>query len=123
MISALTDLNNNIDDLDWVDIRERTSGPIVLTRFDAAPEPRNLRRVKDEVQHRWGTISLIDILKETVLRTGCLKHATAEVNGSPMPVEVLIERLMLAIYAYGTNTGISCATTGTGHRHTADEIR
>ena len=62
-------------------------------------------------------------LKETVLRTGCLEQATADVGGSPMPVEVMVERLMLAIYAYGTNTGISSATAGTGHRHTADEIR
>ena len=86
MVSVLIDLNDNIDDLDWVDIRERASGPIVLTRFDAAPEPANLRRIKDEVQRRWGTISLIDILKETVLRTGCLEQATADVGGIPMPV-------------------------------------
>jgi hypothetical protein len=123
MVSALTDLSVNIDDLDWLTIRERAAGPIVLTRFDAAPEPTNLRRIKDQVQQRWGTISLIDILKETVLRTGCLVQATADVGSSPMPVEVLVERLMLAIYAYGTNTGIQGASAGTGHRHTADEIR
>jgi TnpA family transposase len=123
MVSVLTDLNDNLDELDWLTIRKRSAGPIVLTRFDSGPEPTNLRRIKDQVQKRWGTISLIDILKETVLRTGCLVQATADVGGSPMPVEVLVERLMLAIYAYGTNTGIRGASAGTGHHHTADEIR
>jgi len=40
-----------------------------------------------------------------------------------LPVEVLAERLMLAIYAYGTNTGIRAVAAGGGHGHTEDEIR
>jgi TnpA family transposase len=123
MVSALTDLDVSVDDLDWLEIKPRASGPIVLTRFDAVSEPKNLRRIKDEVERRWGTITLIDVLKETVLRTGCLVTATAEVGGRPMPVEILVERLMLALYAYGTNTGIRGVSIGDGHRHTADEIR
>ena len=37
--------------------------------------------------------------------------------------EVLAERLMLAIYAYGTNTGIRAVAAGGGHGHTEDDIR
>ena len=40
-----------------------------------------------------------------------------------LPVEVLAERLMLAIYAYGTNTGIRAVAAGGGHGHVEDEIR
>jgi hypothetical protein len=29
------------------------------------------------VQRRWGTVPLVDILKEAVLRTGCLSAVTA----------------------------------------------
>jgi len=53
-----------------------------------------------------GHVALIDVLKETMLRTGCLNQVSAVVGGGALPVEVLAERLMLAIYAYGTNTGI-----------------
>ena len=70
-----------------------------------------------------GTVALIDILKETVLRTGCLTEVSAVAGSGTLPVEVLAERLMLAVYAYGTNTGIRAVAGGGGHGHSADEIR
>jgi len=75
------------------------------------------------VQRRWGTVALIDILKETVLRTGCLAEVSAVAGSGTLPAEVLAERLMLAIYAYGTNTGIRAVAGGGGHGHSEDEIR
>ena len=48
-----------------------------LTPIAAAPEPRNLRRIKGEVVRRWGTVPLIDMLNEAVLRTGCLTAVTS----------------------------------------------
>jgi hypothetical protein len=32
--------------------------------------PRNLRALKTEIRARWGTVPLVDMLKEAVLRTG-----------------------------------------------------
>jgi hypothetical protein len=72
MSSELSALNDALPKLEWLSIVERRSGAIKLTALDAQPEPRNLRRVKDEVLQRWGTVPLVDRLKETVLRTGCL---------------------------------------------------
>jgi hypothetical protein len=40
-----------------------------------------------------------------------------------MPAEVLTERLMLAIYAYGTNTGIRTIAGNAQHGHGEDDIR
>ncbi|MFC5662297.1 Tn3 family transposase [Kitasatospora misakiensis] len=45
---------------------------------------------------------LIDMLKEAILRTGCLKAITSVAGSRTLPEEVLAERLMLAIHAYGT---------------------
>ncbi|BAS11185.1 transposase for transposon Tn1546 [Arthrobacter sp. Hiyo4] len=123
MSAALDDLNEAVPTLDWLEITDRASGAIKLTKHEAAPEPRTLRRVKAEVQRRWGTVALIDILKEAVLRTGCLNEISAVAGGGTLPVEVLAERLMLAIYAYGTNTGIRAVAAGGGHGHTENEIR
>jgi Domain of unknown function (DUF4158)/Tn3 transposase DDE domain len=123
MSASLDDLNEAVPTLDWLEITDRASGAIKLTKHEAAPEPRNLRRVKAEVQRRWGTVALIDILKEAVLRTGCLNEISAVAGGGTLPVEVLAERLMLAIYAYGTNTGIRAVAAGGGHGHTENEIR
>jgi len=123
MAAALDELNTALPTLDWVEITDRASGAITLSKYEAAPEPRNLRRVKAEVQRRWGTVALIDILKETVLRTGCLADVSAVAGSGTLPAEVLAERLMLAIYAYGTNTGIRAVAAGGGHGHSEDEIR
>ncbi len=123
MTSALEELDTAIPDLEWLDITDRASGAITLSKYEAAPEPRNLRRIKAEVRQRWGTVALIDILKETVLRTGCLNDVSAVAGTGTLSVEVLAERLMLAIYAYGTNTGIRAVAAGAGHGHSEDEIR
>ena len=56
----------------------------------------------------WGTVTLIDILEETVLRTGCLAEVSAVADSGTSPVEVLAEPLMLPIYTYGTNARIRC---------------
>ena len=63
------------------------------------------------------------MLKEAVLRTGCLNAVSAVAGSGTLPIEVLAERLMLTIYAYGTNTGIRAVAAGGGHHHTEDEIR
>ena len=123
MTAALGELDAAIPTLDGLDITDRASGAITLTKYEAAPEPRNLRRIKDEVRRRWGTVALIDILKEAVLRTGCLNQISAVAGSGTLPVEVLAERLMLAIYAYGTNTGIRSVAAGGGHGHSEDELR
>jgi TnpA family transposase len=121
MRSELAALDEEVPGLGWVEIADRgKQGAIKLTDLDAAPEPRNLRRLKVEVRSRWGTVPLIDMLKEAVLRTGCLQHVTAAAGRGDMPPEVLAERLLLAVYAYGTNIGLR-AVAGAGHGE--DDLR
>ncbi|ARF52967.1 Tn3 family transposase [Streptomyces gilvosporeus] len=122
MTDELTLLNDKMPKLSWLDIAERKSGAIRLTPPEAQPEPCNLRRIKAEVARRWGIVPLIDMLKEAVLRTGCLDAVTSVSGGGSLTAEVLAERLLLVIYAYGTNTGIKAVASG-GHGHTEDELR
>ena len=110
--------------LAWLEIAERgKSSPIKLTDLDAAPEPRNLRRLKAEVRSRWGTVPLIDMLKEVVLRTGCLSAVTAAAGRGDLAPDVFAERLLLTIYAYSTNTGIRAIAGSAQHGHGEDDIR
>jgi TnpA family transposase len=122
MEEALAGLNDHLPELDWVDIRERKAGPIVLTDLDAVPEPRNLRRLKTAIRDRWGMVPLLDMLTETALRTGCLDAFTPAGRRSDLPPAVLFQRLLLAVYAYGTNTGIR-AVAAADHGHGEDELR
>lgn len=122
MESELGQLDAALPGLDWVDVAERKTGAIRFTAPEASAEPRNLRRIKGEVRRRWDGVPLIDMLKEAILRTGCMKEVTSVAGGGSLPTEVLAERLMLAIYGYGTNTGLRAVAGGT-HGHTEEEIR
>ncbi len=122
MTAALAGLDEALPDLDWVEIAERAAGAIRLTPLEAAPGPRNLRRVKNEVARRWAAVPLIDVLKETALRTGCLQAVTSVAGSGTLPPETLAERLMLAIYAYGTNTGIRSVISA-AHGHSEEDVR
>lgn len=123
MMTALDELDTALPGLDWLEVTDRAAGPIRLTRHEAAPEPVSLRRVKAEVARRWGTVALIDVLKEAVLRTGCLDQVAAVAGGGTLPAEVLAERLMLVIYGYGTNTGLRAVAAGHGHGHGEEQLR
>ena len=123
MAEALADLNDHLPELDWVDIRERPqAGPIILTDLDAVPEPRNLRRLKAAIRDRWGTVPLLDMLTETALRTGCLDAFTPAGARGEIAAATLFQRLLLTVYAYGTNTGIRAVAAGE-HGHGEDELR
>lgn len=123
MEAAMAALDADVPELDWVEFKERAAGAIRFTAPEAQEEPRSLRRIKAEVGRRWNGVPLIDMLKEAVLRTGCLRSVASVAGGrQDLPVEVLAERLMLAIYAYGTNAGIR-SVAGGAHGHTEEEIR
>lgn len=118
----LAALNEAVPKLSWLSIAERRSGAIKLTPLAKQTEPGNLRAVKREVLDRWGPVALVDMLKEAVLRTGCLDAITSVTAGASIRPDILAERLLLAIYAYGTNTGIRAVAAG-GHGHSEDDLR
>jgi TnpA family transposase len=78
---------------------------ISLSPLDAQPEPRNLLSLKREVGDRWSNTNLLDMLKETALRTGFLDLLTSVASRERLPREILHKRLLLCLYGLGTNTG------------------
>lgn len=122
MDTGLTALNDALPELPWLTITAgRKAGPITLTQLDAAPEPTNLRRLKHDVKSRWGTLPLLDMVTETALRTGALNGFTPT-GSRDTAIPDLLERLLLVIYAYGTNTGIRAVAAG-DHPHSEDSLR
>ncbi len=67
-------------------------------------------------------VALIDMLKESILRTGCLEIVSNLARGARLSPETLAQRLMLAIYGYGTNIGIRGVAAG-DHGHSEDDLR
>lgn len=118
----LAALDEALPRLGWLEIADHKSGAIHLTPLGPQPEPANLRRLKRAVQARWGTVPLIDVVKEAALRTGMLAKLTPIGTREAIDRETLWERLLLVAYAYGTNTGIR-AIAGAEHGHSEEDLR
>jgi len=121
-MQALNDALNG-DGLPWLEIAPRgPHGAIRLTPLEALPEPVNLGRLKKTIAQRWGMLSLIDVVKEAVLRSGCLQVIETKAGrGGRLGPEVLLERLLLVLYAYGTGAGVRAVAAGE-HGHSEHDL-
>ncbi|MFE0200932.1 transposase, partial [[Kitasatospora] papulosa] len=109
--------------LPWVTISgKHRGGAIKFTEPEPQKEPKNLRRLKKAIRKKWGTVALIDILKEAALRTGMLRALAPAGTREAIDEAKLLERLLLIAYAYGTNSGISSVAAGE-HGHSEEELR
>lgn len=93
-----------------------------VPKLEKLPEPKNLTALKAEVQRRWGTIDLLDIVKNTAFITDFPDLFTSVATREMLSKETLSKRLLLVLFALG-NMGIrQMAATGE-HGHTEAEMR
>ena len=97
-----------------VRIITRQGSPWVsVPKLDKLPEPRNLGALKAEVERRWGTIDLLDILKDTAFITDFTDSFASVASREVLDRATLNRRLLLVLFALGTNMGIrQMAVTG-----------
>jgi TnpA family transposase len=89
-----------------VKLLTKQGGWIQVSPFAPLPEPPNLARLKVEVATRWPMTGLLDILKETALRTRFTDAFTSIATREALAPDTLQKRLLLVLYALGTNTGL-----------------
>ncbi|QIZ39907.1 Tn3 family transposase [Saccharopolyspora sp. ASAGF58] len=118
-----------LDRLDAAMAAGQTGGVRVVTRngqpwtsvpkLEKLPEPANLAALKAEVQRRWGTIDLLDSLRDADFLIDFTDEFVSVATREALPKAVLRRRLLLALFALGTNMGIrQMAATG---EHEEDE--
>ncbi|MFD6247462.1 Tn3 family transposase [Streptomyces roseolus] len=97
-----------------VDIVRKHGEPwIKVSPLGKQAEPENLVALKAEIERRWGTIDLIDILKEAEFATGFTSEFASVATREAVPKAVLRRRLLLVLFALGTNMCIKrVAVTG-----------
>ena len=105
MVDGLTQLDQGMPENDPVKILTKNNGWIRLSPFKALPEPVNLKHIKTEIEQRWPTTSLLDILKETDLRVNFTQHFKSVSSRESLEAQVLQKRLLICLYGLGTNTG------------------
>jgi len=87
-------------------------GTIRLSPLEAQPEGANLLRLKTEIMGRWPMTSLLDMLKEVDLRIHFTQHFKSARAREALDRRTLQRRLLLCLYALGTNTGLKRICTG-----------
>ena len=106
MRDALVMFNNGLPKNTKVKILPKKGGYIKVTPLDEQAAPSNLEAIKKQVFERWQTIGLLDILKETNFRTGFTSVFSSTASREYLDPDELTKRLLLCVFAYGTNTGL-----------------
>jgi hypothetical protein len=89
---------------------------ISVPKLARRDEPPNLGRLKQAVVERWGTLDLLDLLKEADLRTGLTEEFSSVASREVIARPTLRRRLLLVLFALGTNIGIK-QLAGDSHDH------
>jgi hypothetical protein len=94
---------------------------ISIPKLTALSEPSNLAAVKDEVVRRWGTLDLLDLL-DVLKDSDFLADFTAEfasvASRENLDRDTLRRRLLLCLFALGTNRGIKAIVDTGEHAET-----
>jgi hypothetical protein len=112
---ALTRLNTALkkSTAGGVRITTRKGEPwISVPPMTKQPEPSNLKALKEEITLRWGTIDLLDVLKEVDHATRFTSEFTSVASRTITDPDVLRRRLLLCTYGLGTNVGIKRVADG-----------
>ena len=96
---------------------------IRVPRLGKQPEPETLQALKREIVSRWGVIDLLDVLKEVDYLTGFTNEFTTIATRENIPREQIRRRLLLALFALGTNMGISKLVAAGEHGETEGILR
>lgn len=102
----LQNLNDTMLHNKKVKILDKNNGHIKVTPLKAQALPPFLDTLQREINRRWSTINLIDILKEADLRIGFTKQFHSAGNRDILDGDLLQKRLLLCLYALGSNTGL-----------------
>jgi hypothetical protein len=79
---------------------------INVPKLQALPGPAMLDALKSEVARRWGTLDLLNVSKESEFLTGYTREFQSVASREVIDRETLRRRLLLCLFALGTNIGI-----------------
>ncbi|MFF9570430.1 Tn3 family transposase [Streptomyces sp. NPDC014685] len=86
-------------------------------------EPTGLQALKEEVIRRWGVLDLLDVLKNADFLTGFTDEFSSVAAYERIDRAVLQRRLLLALFALGTNMGIRAIVATGEHGETEAALR
>ena len=122
MEKSLRSLNKTMPRNEKVFVRLHGKNLINVSPLEPQAEPKILQNLKAEVAQRWPLTSLLDIVKEAEFQTGFTDCFCGLGDREILNRDTLRPRLLLALYALGTNTGLKRILAGSNDL-TYDELR
>ena len=110
--NSLSNFNSTIVKNKTVKILKRPYGHIKVSKLKAQSPPPQTELIKQEVFERWPNTSLVDVLKEADMFVDFLSEFSPSGPKEGLDELTLKKRLLLAILAYGTNTGLKGISAG-----------
>ena len=105
-------LNRTLPGNDKVRLRWSGETRIRISPFAPVREPAGLGDLKGEISRTWPMTGLLDVLEEAALDTGLLDCFENSASREALPRRVRDRRLLLALYAAGTNAGLKRIAAG-----------
>ena len=107
-----------------VAITSRRGEPwIAVPKLSSLAEPTSLGTLKDEVANRWGTVHLLDVLKEADWLTEFTAEFTSVASREITSRDALRRRLLLVLFGLGTNIGVGQMVAAGEHGETEAALR
>lgn len=96
---------------------------ITVPKLEPLDEPTGLAALKEEVVRRWGVLDLLDVLKNADFLTGFTDEFSSVAAYERIDRDVLQRRLLLALFALGTNMGIRAIVATGEHGESEAALR
>jgi TnpA family transposase len=96
---------------------------ITVPRLAVQPAAAHLDDLKAELVRRWGVLSLLDVLKEADWLTGLHAEFSTVATREQLSPGELRRRLLLVLFAMGTNLGIGRIAQAGDHHVTEAQLR
>jgi hypothetical protein len=110
--NKLAQLNQTIPKNPKVSITNHRNGWISVSPLEPQQEPELLSQFKQVVAKRWWLLELIDMFKETDLRTDFTSAFHSLARYERLNRAVIQKRLLLCLYGLGTNMGLKRMAAG-----------
>lgn len=116
--------DDNYPKNDLVSIVKKKGKPwILLTPLKKIEEPKTIQKIKEAVLSQWGIIDLLDVLKEVDLRENFTDCFSTAGNREILDRNSIRKRLLLCLFALGTNTGLKRTAGASRSAVSFEELR
>ncbi|MBT2445369.1 Tn3 family transposase [Streptomyces sp. ISL-36] len=96
---------------------------ITVPKLEKLDEPTGLTALKEEVVRRWGVLDLLDVLKNADFLSGFTDEFSSVAAYERIDRATLQRRLLLALFALGTNMGIRAIVATGEHSESEAALR